>query len=501
MKRTISALAAGFAVLFAAQAADAAVRHEGTWPESEKKVTLDVSGAPRSEAIRKLGEAAGWSIVVQAPPGDPVDIHVKDQSAGKVLDLLLTDTDYVARRDGTLVAIERVQGPRFPGSADVVAPVPSGMPLAPAAPMPPSPPAPFGSTPTDPGSLKIDPETAKQIAEDTKEAIDQAKADAEEARRDAEEARREAKDEAKRKRRGAKINVNDRTVFGGSVKIEKGESVDDVSVFGGTVDVYGTVHGDISVLGGAVTIRPGAAVTGDISCLGGQVTIEDDATVNGDVSALGGKVEKSPKAHVGGSVESSDIASAVEKSDGEDSDKVAKVSSFADRIFDGFVSRVSVAALFFMFGAVLIALAGPRMETLKLEVASRTMRSFALGVVGALATMALLTALCVTIIGIPVAVVGSTLLALAVFAGMVAVLTTFGEVLVRHKTENPYAHLAVGCGLFLVLGAIPVLGGVLKAFVILVAIGTLVATRGAGLVPKSFMRRTPSYPPAPEPGV
>ena len=72
-------------------------------------MTIDVSRAPRDEAIRKLAEAAGWSVVVHAPQADLVDVHVKDQPASKVLDLLLLDASYVATRDGSLVSIRRTK--------------------------------------------------------------------------------------------------------------------------------------------------------------------------------------------------------------------------------------------------------------------------------------------------------------------------------------------------------------------------------------------------------
>jgi hypothetical protein len=90
----------------------AKVKRTGTWPEAEKKVTLDVSRVPRDEAIKKLAEAAGWSVVVHAPQADPVDIHVKDQPADKVLELLLLDADYIATRDGTLLSIQRAPAGR-----------------------------------------------------------------------------------------------------------------------------------------------------------------------------------------------------------------------------------------------------------------------------------------------------------------------------------------------------------------------------------------------------
>jgi hypothetical protein len=86
---------------------------------------------------------------------------------------------------------------------------------------------------------------------------------------------------------------------------------------------------------------------------------------------------------------------------------------------------------------------------------------------------------------------------------MCAVLSVVGEALVRHRTENPYVHLAVGCTLFVVLAAIPLVGSWIVAATVLSAIGVLVATRGAGFLrkrnggsPPSSPTSYPSYPPA-----
>ena len=108
--------------VLAATPALAVVKRDGTWPAADPKVSLDVSRVPREEAIRKLADAAGWSVVVHAPSADPVDVHVKDQPAGKVLDLLLLDGDYIATRDGTLVSIRHAK-------ADVAKPVPPTPPI------------------------------------------------------------------------------------------------------------------------------------------------------------------------------------------------------------------------------------------------------------------------------------------------------------------------------------------------------------------------------------
>ena len=111
------------------------------------------------------------------------------------------------------------------------------------------------------------------------------------------------------------------------------------------------------------------------------------------------------------------------------------------------------------------------------------MRGFALGVVGLIAAIALVVALCVTIVGIPVAIVGVLAGAIATYVGVVAVVTTLGQGLLRHRTVNPYVHLAVGCAILFVVGAIPYVGSVAEVFVFFMGIGIIIATRAAGLVP------------------
>src|SRR5262245_23569119 len=94
--RVISIWLVALAALLISAQAFAAVKKEGNWPEADKKITLDLDGVARPLALRKLADAAGWSLVVQTPwekdaGRDAIDIHVKDQPAGKVLELVLSD--------------------------------------------------------------------------------------------------------------------------------------------------------------------------------------------------------------------------------------------------------------------------------------------------------------------------------------------------------------------------------------------------------------------------
>ena len=154
--------------------------------------------------------------------------------------------------------------------------------------------------------------------------------------------------------------------------------------------------------------------------------------------------------------------------------------------------RQQWSSFLFIFGVILLALAGKRMETLRGEAATRPMRSLALGIVGIPAACIAVVALCVTVIGIPVAIVGVLLLAFGGYAGMIAVLTTAGEALLRHKTQNTYVHLGAGCLLFLVASSLPFVGPFVTAAVVLTGIGIVIATRAAGFLPER--KKVPAGP-------
>jgi hypothetical protein len=151
------------------------------------------------------------------------------------------------------------------------------------------------------------------------------------------------------------------------------------------------------------------------------------------------------------------------------------------------------SALLYILGAVLFALVTGRMEAMQAEVAVRPMRSFALGVVTSLGFLVMLGVLCVTIIGIPIAIVLILLAFLAAYAGVCAVLTTVGKALIGHKTSNVYLHLALGCALFLVAGALPWIGKFVTLALIMISAGLLVSTKFGQLRPAIFSSE-PSVP-------
>src|SRR5262249_33305894 len=154
-----------------------------------------------------------------------------------------------------------------------------------------------------------------------------------------------------------------------------------------------------AVMGGAAKIHDGAHVHGDATAVGGAITIEDGAHVDGETHVIGGAVRRGDRAVVGARSERGHKA---RRDDGDDDDDDG--APLWRRAVSRIGSGITRTALLFVFGSMLLALAAPRMEQLQVEIVGRPMRTFALGVLGVLASLVLFVALCVTLIGIPIAI-------------------------------------------------------------------------------------------------
>jgi hypothetical protein len=418
--------------------AGATVQKEGSWPASDKNVSFEFDGKP-NDGLKKLADEAGWSLVLSssvARTDEDVHIHVEDQPADAVLDALFAQSNVIAKRTGTLITV-------VPAGSAAATPTPTE---APAATAPAAAPAPSAApAPPPPPPVPAAPPVPT-------------------------------------------VRGEDRNVLGSSVHISKGEIVHTVTVTGGSARVEGTVTGDLVVAGGSAHVEPGARVVGNVSVIGGALHLEKGARIDGDVGVVGGSIHREEGSFIGGSVVDSAHDQPgnvhVKLHDGEVTTdvKAEPAASKISKAAHSFGQTMTKMALLFVFGCVLLALATRRMDKLRVEAAARPMRSFALGIVGTIAALFVFVVACITVVGIPFAILALLLLILAVYGSIAAVLTTVGAAALQHKTESPYVHLLFGCAVFLVLLAIPYISGITAFVVTMVAIGSLVATRGAGLL-------------------
>ena len=209
------------------------------------------------EAVRQLAKEAGWSVLIEAPSDETIDLQVQAQPAGKLLELVLSDQRYVAYREGNLLSIRPAPAEREP--------------------------APAGA-----GTAVVVAASASASGDDGRKA---------------------PAVPTRRLRKALEISADDRVVFGDDARLEADEVVADLVVFGGSADIYGTVTGDVVVMGGSATVYPEAWVQGDAVVMGGSLALQDDTRVDGDVFAFGGEVVRGQNAavlgrvHVGGAPE------------------------------------------------------------------------------------------------------------------------------------------------------------------------------------------------------
>ncbi|HTU63215.1 MAG TPA: hypothetical protein VMF89_32365, partial [Polyangiales bacterium] len=145
-------------------------------------------------------------------------------------------------------------------------------------------------------------------------------------------------------------------------------------------------------------------------------------------------------------------------------------------------SALSRSALLYAFGCILLATAGQPMERMRSELSDRPVRALGLGMATLVGGFFALIVLCVTIIGIPVAIMLFLVGALGVYAGMCAVFLELGALVLEERTDSPYIHLALGCFMYLIFGTLPVIGWLATALAVVCGLGLLVSTRFGGLI-------------------
>lgn len=303
---------------------------------------------------------------------------------------------------------------------------------------------------------------------------------------------------------------NSPVVFGGDYVLPSGVVIDDLVIFGGNarLEAGSTVSGDVVVFGG--NLDANGAVRGNVVTFGGTLRLGDSAVVEGNLSSLGGSTDISPKAVIRGQ-------------------RVTGVGNMPLRI----PSRVYTPAFWVDFGpgfnllsavflalilaalAVLIALILPRpTERVAQTIGTQPVISGALGLLTLVVAPALFIVLMITVILIPVGILGVLVFALAVLFGWIALGLEVGKRIADlFKVTWPLAVSAgVGTLIFsLVANLIFALSGEwfwtlccigipVFTLIVMVGLGGVLASRFGTQVYNPNSRATPPAPPvAPQP--
>lgn len=318
--------------------------------------------------------------------------------------------------------------------------------------------------------------------------------------------------------------VSQGTVTTGDRTVRAGESVAEIVVIGGTLQVAGQVRGDAVVVGGDLVLQESGVIEGDALVTGGRL-IEQGGRVLGEIRTLDGRgsyAEQVERALSGRSEGRTSASSDRERARSER--HAARARFWSDPIrrgFAGIISTVAFGIVLAGIGGALIFFGRSHLETVSDTVRSATLRSAATGLAATFlmipAFVVLIVALAVSIIGIPLLLIAVPLYPLAIFAGsifgLVGVAHAMGERTAEQSRDaldlrygNAYAHLFTGLAILLapllaahllqMTGFLGVIGILLK--IATWAVIWLASTVGFGAVilSRAGTRRTFVTPPA-----
>ncbi|WP_255151590.1 bactofilin family protein [Halorarius halobius] len=281
--------------------------------------------------------------------------------------------------------------------------------------------------------------------------------------------------------------------FGGSIVVPEGQTVGDVEAVGGSVVVRGTVDGDLSGVAGSVVVY--GTVTGNVELAAGSVTLADTGTVEGDVqvaagslvvdgtvlgsvTAGAGDIVLGPDARIAGDLRYDPDAAlsgnrgAVEGSIVADDAIVGDVSVVPE--VPGVVFDVWGLVVGLVVGAVLLYGAPRFSDRVTDRAVGEPLASGGVGLFLVVVAPVVALLLVVTIVGIPLALVGAVLFGLFAWLGSLYGRLAVGAWLADALgQEGRAATLLLGFGAVFVVGLVPVLGGLVELLVALLGIGAL----------------------------
>lgn len=265
-------------------------------------------------------------------------------------------------------------------------------------------------------------------------------------------------------------------VFGGAVSLEQNSRVEgDIVLTGGSLDVSGTVEGSIVAIGGTVNINDPAVIEGDINTIGAVLKKSDEAKVEGNISnqAQGDFSMPIPPKMPVPSVPKVDL------------DPIGNVLW---TIFKA-IALAAVAALAVMF------LSKP-VERVAIAVTTQPVQTGLFGLLTAVVAPGLILILMITIILIPLGLIGALVLAAAVLFGWIAIGLEVGKKIATLFKSEWAQPVSAGIGtlvLTLIISAaqvIPCIGWLFPSVLGIFAVGAVLTTRFGTRLPTSWNNTT-----------
>ncbi len=308
----------------------------------------------------------------------------------------------------------------------------------------------------------------------------------------------------------------DEFVMGGNFTLPSNETLrGNLWIMGGnaTLESGSRVTGDVMLLGGNVNID--GEVSGNINVMGGNIDLRNQAVVRGDLNIVGGSYNRSPNARIEGNVNTGPrgpfqlmLPSGVRLPAVE-----VRTYPFWD-IISFFFRAFLVAAL-----AVLAVMFWPRhIQRIGQTSLAQPLAAGGLGLLTAVVAPIILLVMTITIILIPVTLIGLTLLAVMALLGWIAIGMEVGQRMAASLNQEWALPVSAGIGtlVFTIVAIgidrlVPCVGWVVPVLLGLVGLGAVILTRfGTQPYPGPVLPPPPpggpsrpvspySSPPAPQP--
>ncbi len=442
----------------------------GPGPESQKTISVDFRGNLR-DALKQIAGAGGLNLVVTGELDQDAQVHLSGVTAEEALRTVAQAYGLKIQQNGSIWTLRPMTAAELAAGAPTAAGSPATPSPAPQAPAPVPVPVPaqeqIDAAAQQVGSKALaEAERLEQLATRKQE---QAPGD-DVARDQARELKERARELRRRTREALKLDEEDprHRVGAGSVSVGEDEVVTDAVAWGGNVEINGHVEDDAVAFGGDVRLGPRAVVDGDVVSFGGSIRRAAGSVVEGDTVSFGGKVIE-------------EVASASAdpvKNVAEASSAVAEAVKRHDRHTPGMVAALIWFMSLFGIGFLTKLLMPERMKRIEQEIRVNPLKSGLTGFLTSLALFPLTVLLVVTVIGIPVALALWIVAPLAAVVGYAAVATELGTRLPLFRSRKTQAVvLALGIGLLVLVGFVPVLGPLALIFLGFMGFGAIVRTR------------------------
>lgn len=278
--------------------------------------------------------------------------------------------------------------------------------------------------------------------------------------------------------------VNGDVIAAGGVVTIGGLVTQDVRVAGGTVQIVGTVTKNVTAAAGTVLVSPEARVGGNMLIFGGNTEL--DGTINGNVNAFAQNLTIT-NSTIHGNVDywsdrealvSGDAAVNGEIKRHETNTQTRQWKENANAAGRGAHTASAVVSFFttLIVGLLLIKLFPKYIKRSKEILDKELPKAFLRGSIAMFVIPLVLILLMITIVGIPLALIGALVFVIYLYVGRIFALVAIGSYILRKMKTNESLSMSFLLGLivYFFLGFIPVIGGILTFIVTLVGLGTAV---------------------------